>query len=286
MTPGAKSLILDLLSTTGHAAVPVGSLVRAAALFGIGENAVRVAVARLRAARLVESVGRGRYRLALSARPVQAQVSSWRDLESRHKPWDGGWVAAHTGALSRTDRPALRRRERALRFLGLRTLHPGLELRPDNLRGGVRGVRERLRALGLDAETLVARLDQLDAAAASRALGLWDAPALRAGYRAAVRELDASARRLRSLPREAAMVESFLVGGRAIRQLAFDPLLPEPIVPAAERRRLVDALRRYDRLGRECWNGMLVGAGSERAAPADVRVIAAAENAAGGHSNA
>ena len=49
------------------------------------------------------------------------------------------------------------------------------------------------------------------------------------------------------------MTESFRLGGQAIRQIVLDPLLPEPIVPAAERAALVAALRRYDRMGRSCW---------------------------------
>ncbi len=53
------------------------------------------------------------------------------------------------------------------------------------------------------------------------------------------------------------MVETFLLGGRAIRQLVLDPLLPEPIVAAGERRELVQALRDYDRAGRGCWRAFM-----------------------------
>ena len=60
------------------------------------------------------------------------------------------------------------------------------------------------------------------------------------------------------------MAESFLIGGDAIRQLANDPLLPEPIVASRERRRLIDALRSYDRLGRKMWSGAAVSAFAER----------------------
>ena len=57
------------------------------------------------------------------------------------------------------------------------------------------------------------------------------------------------------------MVETFLVGGRALRQLAFDPLLPEPIAAAAPRREFVDELRRYDRLGRGYWRSFMEAQG-------------------------
>ncbi len=53
MRPTAKSLILDLLSTARGGVMPVRALVAAAALFEIGENGVRVELARLSARGLV-----------------------------------------------------------------------------------------------------------------------------------------------------------------------------------------------------------------------------------------
>ena len=68
------------------------------------------------------------------------------------------------------------------------------------------------------------------------------------------------------------MGESFSLGGDVLRQIVLDPLLPEPIVPALERRRLGEAMRRYDRLGRACWAGRL-GSGNRapERTPADLR---------------
>jgi phenylacetic acid degradation operon negative regulatory protein len=74
-----------------------------------------------------------------------------------------------------------------------------------------------------------------------------------ADYRKSVAELAASEARLPDLSVRAAMVESFLLGGRVIRQLVLDPLLPERIFEVAERRALVVAMRRYDKLGHACW---------------------------------
>jgi phenylacetic acid degradation operon negative regulatory protein len=167
--------------------------------------------------------------------------------------WRGGWIAAYTGGLSRGDRRAHRRRRRAFDFLGFRELDPGLWIRPDNLRGGVGESRRQLRALGLEEYAPVGALTDLDGVTERRARALWDVKALVEGYRATCHALEESERRLAELPPERAIVETFLLGGRAIRQLAFDPLLPEPILPTAERSTLVKALRRYDRLGRQCW---------------------------------
>jgi phenylacetic acid degradation operon negative regulatory protein len=271
MGPAARSFVLDLLSTLRRGSMPVSALVEAAALFGIAENSVRVALARLLAAGRIERDERGRYRLGAGAEPVGARVRAWRELEQRLRSWDGGYVAVLAGP--RGPRTAARRRERALRLLGLRELAPGFSVRPDNLRGGVAAAREALLALGLGPADGVARLASLDAATESRARHLWDAEALRAGYRRALGELFRSERRLGRLRAEEAMVESFLLGGRVIRQLVLDPLLPDEILGSADRSRLLAAMRRYDALGRACWAPFLERFDvPHRAAPADTRL--------------
>jgi len=251
MSPSAKSLILDLLSTQREASTPVRALVAAGALFGIEENNIRVALARLLRRRLVERDERGRYRLGGSAEAVRRRVGSWRQGARRTRPWDGHWLAVIGAPTGR--RPSAQRSARALRWLALRELAPGLHVRPDNLRGGVSAAREDLRGLGLDATALVARLDELGPEREGAARRLWDVAALEAGYRASREALARSAARLASLPAEAAMVESFLEGGRVIRQIALDPLLPPEIAPDSGREALATALREYDRLGRSCW---------------------------------
>lgn len=270
-----KSLILDLLSTLRGGSMPVRALVAAAALFGIRENGLRVALARLYAGRLVERDERGRYRLGPGTSAVSDRVTAWRRIEERLRPWDGGWVAVHTGRRKPDARTA-----RALRFLGLRDLEPGLAVRPDNLAGGVPAVRVGLASLGMGGAPVFG-LRELDPARDLAARSLWDASALCEAYAATRDELRESETRLAGLPDDEAMVESFVVGGRAIRQLVLDPLLPEPIVPAAERASLVEATRRYDRIGRARWALFLgrfdVPHLHPRRTPADLRVGEAAQ---------
>jgi phenylacetic acid degradation operon negative regulatory protein len=253
VAPTARSLILDLLSTLRRGSMPVRALVAAGALFGLEENAVRVALARLRAAGAVERDERGSYRLGRRNEAVRRQVVSWREVEKRVAPWEGSWIGVLTARLPRARGVPAKRRERALRLLGFRSLEPGLELRPDNLRGGVAGVREELGALALDPAAAVFAVRDLDAEREGRARALWDGPAIRRGYADSLRTLAASEARIAGMTIEGAMVETFLVGGRVLRQIVLDPLLPEPFVPAAEREALVERMRRYDELGRSCW---------------------------------
>lgn len=278
MEPAPRSLILDLLATVGRGAAPVRALVAAAELFGIAQNSLRVALARLLAEGLVERDARGCYRLGPRAQAVSQEIRSWRHLEERIAPWGGSWIGVHAAGSGGRSPRARRDRARALRLLGFRTLTAGLELRPDNLRGGVAATRERLSGLGLGEPALVFGLAELEPESDRRARQLWRAGELVAGYRATREALEASAARLLDLPRATAMCESFRLGGAAIRQLVFDPLLPEAIVPAAERRALVETIIRYDRLGRRVWTGWLGGEAEEPAAlPVGVRGNLSAE---------
>jgi phenylacetic acid degradation operon negative regulatory protein len=258
----AKSLIVDLLSSLRGKAMPVRALVAAGELFELRPESMRVALVRLCSRGTVERNERGQYRIAPAAQAVQAHVSAWTQIEERVAPWRGGWIGVHTAGLPRADRSRARRRDRALAFLGFAALEPHLFVRPDNLRGGVDGVRDELRALGLEPAALVFACAQLEAGADGRARALWDGRALCSGYRATCAALARSAARLERLSMPAAMVESFVLGGQAIRQLALDPLLPEPIVPAGARAALVDAMRDYDRLGRSCWRSFMKSHGA------------------------
>jgi phenylacetic acid degradation operon negative regulatory protein len=262
-TPTARSFVLDLLSTLRRGAMPVRALVESAGLFGIAEGSVRVALTRLTAEGLVERDERGSYRLGTGAEPVRKRVAAWRDLASQLRTWSGAWIGVAG---------AQRGSERALRLLGFRALTRAIAVRPDNLAGGIERVRGDLAALGLSPGALVCALHDLDPVSEARARTLWDDDALVAGYRRHVRAIEASTKRLRARGEAHAMVESFRVGGAALRTLATDPLLPEPIVPADERDALVAAMRDYDALGRASWSAFMARHGVvHRDTPVDSR---------------
>jgi phenylacetic acid degradation operon negative regulatory protein len=296
----AKSLILDLLSTLRRGSMPVRALVEAAALLGVAEGSVRVALTRLLAAGLVERDERGSYRLGAGAQAVSERVAGWRRLDERVRAWNGAWLAVLAAVPSSraavpsgraavpsgraavpsgrgavpSGRGARAAHARALRLLGFRELARGVAVRPDNLAGGIDAVRAELARLGLAPGAIVAALRELDEITEARARSLWDAGALVAGYRRGVRSLDTSRRRLATRSGPDAMVESFRLGGAMLRLLALDPLLPEPIVPAAERAAFVQAMRRYDDAGRACWSAFLARHGvRHRRAPADTSAL-------------
>lgn len=276
-----KSLILDLLSSLKGGSMPVRALIATGEIFGLPENSVRVALARLVASGLVEHDERAHYRLGPRALGVQAHVASWRSIEDRIIDWNGEWLAVYTGALKRSTRKVVEHRERCLRLAGLRSLRPGLEIRPDNVRGGVERLRAQLGGLGFDADAPVFTAAAFDASTDAHARALWNVRAIREGYRRTIARLERSERRLAELPEAIAMRDSFTVGGAAIRQVVLDPLLPDAIVPAHERARLIETLRRYDDLGKAVWSQFLRRNNVlHRQTPADTAMLYAAGRAA------
>jgi phenylacetic acid degradation operon negative regulatory protein len=265
-SPSARSLTIDLLSSLRGRSTPVSALVAAGALFDIADNSVRVAVARLLASGRIERDERGRYRLSAQADPVDRQVRAWGKLERRMRAWKGGWVGIHLPSGARERGTEARRRSRALRFKGFEFLRPGLAIRPDNLRGGLDVLRGELTALGLETADagghIVFALSALDASAKERAHSLWKSAELLAGYDRSGAMLEQSLAELGALDEGAAMVESFLLGGQVLRQLALDPLLPEEILPGRERTALVETMRRYDTAGRLVWAAFMARHGA------------------------
>ncbi|RZL04094.1 MAG: PaaX family transcriptional regulator [Rubrivivax sp.] len=253
MSVTAKNLTLDLLLAAGSEHLPVRHLLAAAALFGLPANNVRVALARLSADGMIESVGRGIYQLSASANELAADVATWRTASQRVRPWQGGHVTVHCGALGRSDRAALRHRDRALGMLGLRELERGLFVRPDNLQGDLEQLRRRLYTLGLEREASVFIAGQFDTERERRIQQLWSGEELNQTYAQVQAQLADWTARAADLSIEEAARESYLLGRKAIRHVVFDPLLPEPLVDVSARDRFVKAVVAFDQLGHGIW---------------------------------
>ncbi|MFZ5550821.1 MAG: PaaX family transcriptional regulator C-terminal domain-containing protein [Pseudomonadota bacterium] len=272
MTLAPRQLILSLMlgaEARGDLAMNVRELLAACALFGISGNSARVALARAVAAGLLVAPQRGHYALGPQARPLADEVVRWRQLDRQLLDWPGGWVGVHVGATGRSDRPALRARERAFGLLGLAEFERGLHLRPDNLAGGAAALRQRLAALapeGTDTGTVFA-LQGLSAGDEARTRSLWECSALDAGYRDTAGRLSAWLDTARSLPLERAARECFELGHAAIHQLVFDPLLPAPLVDAGARQRFIAAVKRFDDAGQAIWQRFLAAERTRHSQP-------------------
>jgi phenylacetic acid degradation operon negative regulatory protein len=253
MKINARHLILDVMLASEAHVLCAREAILACRIFDISENSVRVALVRLSAEGLIEGAGRGSYRLAPAARDLAGDVATWRQAEQRLRPWQNDWLVVFSAGLGRSDRTALNRRERALQMLGFRELDKGLHVRPNNIEQTVDAVRRRLHSLGLESDTSVFSASNWAPAREAHILTLWDTNALSAQYNSVQIQLRDWMARAGELDPEVAARECFLLGGKAIRQVVFDPLLPEPMVNAEERHAFVQTVREFDQLGHDIW---------------------------------
>ncbi len=251
--PTAKALIQTLLLAAEGEAYPSRQLVAAGALFGVSENNIRVALVRLQSEGLAEAAGRGSYRLGQAASSLGQAISAWREVESQVCDWQGHYIGVHVGGLGRSDRSALARRQRALHMVGLREVDKGLFVRPDNLKGGVEQCRERLYALGLDRETWVFSLREPCEDLSRRLERLWDVQTLSQSYRDTHARLSQWLTHQESLSPDQAAREAYLIDRPAVRQVVWDPLLPQEWVDGAARSAMFATVRDFDAAGRSIW---------------------------------
>src|SRR3569833_2725469 len=112
--PNPRQLILKLLIANEGEPITTREMIAACRLMGVSENHVRVALVRLASTGQIEAAGSGTHRLGPEGADLAADVARWRSGESRVRAWEGDWIVAYSGALGRTDRTALRARNRAL----------------------------------------------------------------------------------------------------------------------------------------------------------------------------
>jgi phenylacetic acid degradation operon negative regulatory protein len=243
----AKQLILDLLRTYGSRGTSVQDITDAGALFGLTENSIRVNLSRLASKGAIETVRRGEYRWCGSRAAVNDFAESWRAGEDRMRAWDGSsWLCVHLLKVDQTS-------EWVLSNHGLRPITDALWIRPSNLNMETAVLTDRLTSMGLNESAIILDHAELREHHALSWLKHLNLKALEESYLDANQFLNESLNRLKTLPIETAKTESFRLGGRAIEIMAKDPLIPEQWLDPRSRRKLWQALLKYDAAGRQVW---------------------------------
>ncbi len=253
MKINARHLILDLLLATDSHSLLAREAILACRLFAITENSVRVALARLSAEGLIRASGRGRYQIGPAGINLFNDVTAWRNRDQHMRAWSGHYLAIFTSHLGRSDRTALRHRERALNMLGFRELEQGLFIRPDNIETDMTAVSQRLHSLGLEPEAIMLEIASMDNERRQQLISHWNTDRLNAQYVSLTQELNAWMQSAAELELEQAARESFLIGHDAIRAVIYDPLLPDQFIDKQARKQFFNTVQAYDKTGRDIW---------------------------------
>lgn len=251
--PSAKRLILSVLSQPNLYETHIRQLVRWGGLFDHEPATIRVTAGRLTKQGLLENTDRGIYRTGKAGEALQKTAAAWTSILDRIGEWDRQWLCIHTAHLGRSDKTALRARERAFRLMGFEQLVPGLWCRPANLTEQTSVSLNRLIALGLERGAVLLYMKEANICSEVDVFALWPRERLEAQYRKMIDLLEASQLRLEQLDMGPAMRESFLVGEHVIRQINADPLLPKEMIDISLREQMVATMQSYDAYCHPLW---------------------------------
>lgn len=257
--PTAKRLILSLLSAPSLKTIEISALVRWGCLFDIDATATRVAVGRLAKQGLITAITRGVYGIGPKGSLIAQTAGQWSQVESRVKPWHGGWIVAHTAHLGRSNKTALRARERAFRLNGFAELVPELWCRPDNFAETLDLTRQRLISLGLEPAAVIMQVTALPGIDTTDLFALWPRAELEASYRDYQSAMTSSLKHLESMDAATAARETFLIGEAVIRCINADPLLPAQMVDTVARQQMTNQMLDYNERGRAAWAAFMQG---------------------------
>lgn len=257
LEPTARKLVLDLVTASPRTRFSIAALCRAGEIVGLSAPSVRMAAKRLNEEGVLERTGRGVYLPRPERLRTYPHVEHWTARDGTRVPWTGRWAAVENSATARSDRAALRHHDRALQLLGFHAWRGALHVRPDNLRGGVAGLRETLTGTGMAPGAVVFAVDELAPDTDRELRGLWDTEALTGALTRTADELTRSRDRLTTLSPEEFARESLLLGSRAIATILHDPLLPEELCDPAPHRRLVALTKTYQDTAQKVWARLL-----------------------------
>ncbi len=247
-----KNLILGLLQAVKGRSVPIRTLTQAGLLFGFESNTIRVNVARLVSAGVIESDERGFYRVLYSTSPVSQYIDNWRLGAKRCVKWKNDWLSCLLPNSIPTK--SLHKSQKSLTFLGFREGAPSLWVRPDNLRFSQPQRLAILKHSGLDERAVLFQAREFEQQVLDQWKNyLWPTNDLLADYEATYTKLQRSKQRLLKLPVDQALTESFLIGSEVIHILVGDPLLPEEMADSTLRLKLTQLMIDYDKIGQQVW---------------------------------
>ncbi|MEU8796512.1 hypothetical protein [Spirillospora sp. NPDC048819] len=258
----ARRFLLDLVTARPRIRFSIATLCLAGEIVGLSAPSIRMAAKRLNEQGVLERDGRGVYIARPDRLRAYPHIEQWATRHTTRVPWTGRWAAVENSATARTDRAALRQHDRALQLLGFHAWRGALHVRPDNLRGGVDGLRRTLTGTGMAPGAVVFAIDRLDPATDRELRELWDTGDLIARLTRTADELTRSRERLGALSPEEFAHESLLLGSRAIATILHDPLLPEELCDSGPHRRLVAVTTSYQDTAQAVW-GRLLGLDDE-----------------------
>jgi len=248
-----KNLLLGVMQAGKVSSVPIKTLAQVGELFGFSSNTIRVNVARLLRAGILESDERGFYHIRSHENPLSLLVDKWHLGERRRKFWKQDWLVCLLP--DKRNQKGQNNSQKALSLLGFKRATGAMWVRPNNLHLDRGECTKLLEQLGLmEGATLFVASDFESTLLEQWSKYLWPIDDLQRKYQELGEKLRYSKQRIKKLPIDQAVVETFIVGSEAVNLLVIDPLLPDEMMAAEHREVLTQEMEAYDVLGKSVWN--------------------------------
>jgi len=248
-----KNLLLGVMQAGKVSSVPIKILTQVGELFGFSSNTIRVNVARLLSAGILESDERGFYRIRSKENPLSKLVDEWHLGEKRRKSWKQDWLVCLLP--DKRNQKGQNSALKALSFLGFRSASPVMWVRPNNLNLDRGGCEKLLVQLGVMEDATIFVASEFEPKLLEQwSKFLWPIDNLQQKYLELGEKLRYSKQRIKKLPIDQAVVETFIVGSEVVNFLTVDPLLPDEMMTAKYREVLTQEMKTYDAIGKSVWN--------------------------------
>jgi phenylacetic acid degradation operon negative regulatory protein len=255
--PSSNRLLLSLFSQPNLNQMSIKQLIAWGELFEHEPATIRVATGRLVKQGFLLAGQRGNYNLGTTNKSIRILASTWRHSLAKIEQWKGGWLCVYSAHLGRISKQNIRFRERAFRLTGFEPLEKNLWCRPDNLTENANATFTRLVEIGLENTAILMKVEHFNNELARSPESLWSPEHLENTYERLVSIMKESEQRLFNLDIKQATKESFLIGEHVIRKINQDPLLPEEMVDASARKKLLTTMIDYDRTCHPIWHEFL-----------------------------
>jgi phenylacetic acid degradation operon negative regulatory protein len=246
-----RSILASTLLGSHPPVLPVRVLVRSAALFGISEGTVRVALTRMVNNGELQTNGDGRYELIGHLRRRQTRQDQSRTGVSNNS-WNGDWemgvidIVEARSAAARADLRA------AFKRLRLNELREGVWLRPANL-DPKRLPDDRLLADESTRWFLAQPTDPKNTARRLWELDTWNAIA-----NTLLDQLRVESKALKQASSDGELATAFTLSASVLRHLQADPLLPNNLLPKTWLgAKLRENFETFDVVFQQCWRSWL-----------------------------
>jgi phenylacetic acid degradation operon negative regulatory protein len=253
MQPSAQTLILDILKSGYPDSCSVRYLIKCGFLFNITENTMRVTIARLTKNGTITSHSRGFYSISTQSLVVENELWNWRSGQKITTSWNGQYYAVACQSLGRSDRTALKKREKSLLLMGFASMEKDLYLRPTNLIFTPQQIQNKLTTLGLEKNAKFFTITDVNTPHQTLISDMWNTSGLMKQYQEQEELLGDWMKKQHALNQDQQLMESYLLSKRAVRIIFFDPLLPDPYIIGQTRDRFVDMARRFERNSFGIW---------------------------------